>query len=66
MVHCAAGSIEELAFCARNERVLATFAVQALRALAWATGGVGGRRLPPKAEVFHVVRFARRLLPVAV
>jgi hypothetical protein len=41
MAYGAAASIEEPAFHARNQRVLATFAVQALRTLAWAAGGTG-------------------------
>jgi hypothetical protein len=63
MDHDSAGSIEQLAFCACNNRVLATFAVQALSTPAWATGGMHGWRVTKGVEAG---RLARRLLPVAV
>jgi hypothetical protein len=66
MAHGATGSIEKPALLAGNERVLAAFAVQALRALARAARGLcGGLRQPThpsKAES----RLTGRLIPVAV
>jgi len=44
MADSAAGSVEELAFHARNKRVLTTLAVQALFALAWAARTQGRRK----------------------
>ena len=64
MADSAAGSVEELAFHARNERVLTALAVQALFALAWAARTQGRRT----SSNWHTAEnsLEGRLLPVAV
>ena len=67
MAHGATGSIEKPALLAGNERVLAAFAVQALRALARAARGLCGRRRQPTHGMGKAgSRLTGRLLPVAV
>ncbi len=61
MAHGSAGSIEKLALLARNERVLAAFAVQALRAFARTAGSMGRWRWRTQGT-----GLTGRLLPVAV
>jgi hypothetical protein len=61
MAHGSAGSIEKLALLARNDRILAAFAVQALCALARATSSMGRWRCRTQGT-----RLTGRLLPVAV
>jgi len=68
MADNAAGSIEELAFHARNKRVLTALAVQALFALAWAAS-TKSRRASSNCNWRTAGwgnRLERRLLPVAV
>jgi hypothetical protein len=64
MDHDSASSIEQLAFCACNKCVLATFAVQTLSTPARAAGGMHWWRRATK--VVEAGRLAGRLLPVAV
>jgi len=67
MAYGAAASIEEPAFHARNQRVLATFAVQALRTLARSARGTGRWRRPPaKGVEVAGSGLTGRLLSVAV
>ena len=65
MAHGAAGSIDKPARLAGNDRVLAAFAVQALRALARAAVSKGKWRFATRRKM-EGIRLTACLLPVAV
>ena len=66
MADSAAGSVEELAFHARNKRVLTALAVQALFALAWAARTQGRRKSKNWRTAERGNSLEGCLLPVAV